>query len=109
MTRRSLVLGWTALGVASRMALAGPAPRIVHTLHGTVRAVDPASRSLTVHARRMEEWMETIEASYSVDNMKLLREVKAGDQIMGQIFEGEMALHHVEIVAVAAPHDPARG
>jgi len=37
-----------------------------------------------------------------VDNEKLLRQVKAGDQIMGKVYDGETALIKVEIVAVAA-------
>jgi hypothetical protein len=46
--------------------------------------------------------MGAITSIYAVDNLKVLREVRAGDQIMGKVFEGEKTLHHVEIVAVAA-------
>jgi hypothetical protein len=108
MTRReigrlsSLVLGGLAAGLSSRKAVAGPVPRIVHTLHGTVVAVDANAHSLTVQARRLEAWMGAITSMYGVDNPKVLREVRAGDQIMGKVFEGETALRHVEIVAVAA-------
>jgi len=108
MTRRemnlvsSFVLGWAAVSVASGRAVAGPVPRIVHTLHGTVVAVDTIARSLTVQARRLEAWMGAITSIYGVDNPKVLHEVKVGDQIMGKVYEGEKALHHVEIVAVAA-------
>jgi len=64
--------------------------------------VDAIAYSLTVKARRLEAWMGAITTIYRVDNQKLLREVKVGDQIMGKVYEGETALHHVEIVAVAA-------
>ena len=85
-------------------AAAGPVPRLVHTLHGTVVTVDTVSQTLTVRALRLEAWMAAITSIYQVDNPKLLREVKAGDQIMAKIKEGETALHHVEIVTlVAAP------
>jgi hypothetical protein len=108
MTRRemnrmsSLVVGWAAASVASGSALAGPVPRIAHTLIGTVVLVDAIARSLTVQARHLEAWMGAITTIYSVDNPKLLREVKVGDQIMGKVYDGETALRHVEIVAVAA-------
>jgi len=107
MTRREmnsvslLVIGWAAVWVASDRAVAGPVPRIVHTLHGTVVAVDAIAQSLTVQARRLEAWMGAITSIYGVDSPKLLREVKVGDQIMGKVYDGETALHHVEIVAVA--------
>jgi hypothetical protein len=70
---------------------------------GTVVAVDAGARSLTVEARHAEPWMESARANYSVGNLKFLREVKAGDQILGHVFEGETELRRVEIVAIAAP------
>ena len=93
-----------ALGAAlmARRAMAGPAPRIAHTLHGTVVAVDAVACKLTVQARRLEAWMGAITSSYAVDNQKVMREVRAGDQIMGKVFDGEAILRHVEIVAVSA-------
>ncbi len=109
MTRRSMnhvssfVLGWAALTAASHRALAGPVPRLAHTLYGTVVGVDATSRSLTVRARRLEAWMSAIVTIYRVDNEKLMREVKAGYQIMGKVFDGETALRDVKIVAVTMP------
>lgn len=113
MTRRemnrvsSLGMGCAALLVVSGRApsgraLAAQAPRIQHTLLGTVVAVDAVARVLTVQARRLEAWMGAITSTYGVDNRKLLLEVRAGDQIMGKLFEGETILRHVEIVAVTA-------
>lgn len=108
MTRReinrmsSFVVGWAAASVVSSSALAGPVPRIAHTLIGTVVSVDAIAHSLTVRARRLEKWMGAITTIYGVDNPKLLRNVKVGDQIMGKVYDGETALRHVEIVAVAA-------
>ncbi len=46
--------------------------------------------------------MGAITSIYTVDNQKVMREVKAGDQIMGKVFDGEVILRHVEIVAVSA-------
>jgi hypothetical protein len=53
-------------------------------------------------ALRREPWMGALTSSYSVDNEKVLREVRAGDQIMGKVYDGETMLHHLEIVAVTA-------
>ena len=39
---------------------------------------------------------------YAVNNQRLLREVRAGDQVMGKVYDGESILRHVEIVAVTA-------
>jgi hypothetical protein len=108
MTRRvmnhaaSFALGWVGLMATTGKALAGPVPRIVHTVHGKVLAVDAIAHSLTVQARRMEVWMGAITTTWRVDNLKVLRQVRAGDQIMGKVYDGETALRHVEIVAVAA-------
>jgi len=97
------VLALSVMITGHENALAGPVPRIAHTVHGKVLAVDAIGHSLTVQARRVETWMGAITAIYKVDNQKLLRQVKAGDQIMGKVFDGETALHHVQIVAVAVP------
>ena len=117
MTRRewyrlcSFAVGGSSLVWMTPAAVAGPAPhspaRVQHTLHGTVIAVDQIAQSLTVQARRLETWMEGVKGTYHVDNVKVLREVKAGDQIMGKLFEGETALHHVQIVAISVPTDIA--
>lgn len=99
MTRREMI---AAVTLMAGKAVAGPVPRIAHTLHGTVIAVDTVDRNLTVHARRLEAWMGAVTSVYAVDNQKVLREVRAGDQIMGKVFDGERILRHVEIVAVSA-------
>ena len=58
MTRRemnhvsSIALGAAAMALMAGRAVAGPVPRIAHTLHGTVVAVDAADCKLTVQARR---------------------------------------------------------
>jgi hypothetical protein len=67
-----------------------------------VIAVDARARSLTVQARRIEAWMEGVTGVWRIDNMKVLREVKPGDQIMGKLYDGENTLHKVEIVAISA-------
>jgi Cu/Ag efflux protein CusF len=91
-----------AMTLMAGRAVAGPVPPIAHTLHGTVIAVDAVDRNLTVQARRIEIWMGAITSIYAVDNEKVLRQVRAGDQIMGKVFDGETVLRQVEIVAVSA-------
>ena len=99
--RSFVLIPITALAI-SGSALAGPFPRITHIVHGKVLAVDAITHSLTVQARRVEAWMAAITTVYQVENAKVLREVKAGDQIIGKVYDGETALLHVQIVAVAA-------
>lgn len=99
---RSFVLIPIAALAISGSALAGPVPRTSHTVHGKVLAVDAITHSLTVQARRVEAWMGSLTTIYHVENAKVLRQVKAGDQIMGKVYDGETALQHVEIVAVSA-------
>jgi hypothetical protein len=101
MTRREMTRMGSFLFGTGVMA-AGSARRIAHTLMGTVVAVDTAGRSLTVHALRQEPWMGALTSVYSVDNSKVLREVRAGDQIMGKVYDGETMVHRLEIVAVSA-------
>lgn len=102
----SIALGAAAMALMASRAMAGPVPRIAHTLHGTVVAVDAVELKLTVQARRLEAWMGAITTIYAVDNQKVMREVRAGDQIMGKVFDGETILRHVEIVAVSARSAP---
>ena len=43
--------------------------------------------------------MGAMTMTYPVDKPEVLKKVKAGDQIMARVYEGDMTLHEVEVMA----------
>ncbi len=91
----------SALGIgflSAALCLGQPAPK-AHMFHGKVEAVDEATKSLKVNGEKVEGWMEAMTMNYKVDDPAVLKKVKAGDQIMATVYDGDYSLHKVQIVA----------
>jgi protein SCO1 len=69
-----------------------------YTFHGKVEAVDESAKSLKVNGDKVEGWMDAMTMSYKVDDAAILRKVKAGDQIMATVYDGDMVLHKVMVM-----------
>jgi len=65
--------------------------------HGKVTAV--SSEGLTVDGDKVEGWMEKMTMIYKVDDPKVLKTVKAGDEINATVYEGDLTLHKVTVAA----------
>ncbi len=64
--------------------------------HGKVTAV--ASDGLTVDGQKVEGWMDAMTMKYKVDDKKVLKQVKAGDEITATVYEGDVTtLHKVQV------------
>jgi Cu/Ag efflux protein CusF len=68
--------------------------------HGKVTAV--ASDGLTVDGAKVEGWMDAMTMKYKVDDTKVLKTVKVGDEIKATVYEGDYTLHKVEVAAKPA-------
>ena len=69
-----------------------------HMFHGKVEAVNANAKSLRVNGEKVEGWMEAMTMDYKVDDPAVLQKVKAGDQIMATVYDGDMVLHKVEVM-----------
>jgi len=91
----------TVLGLALLIAAASwaqaPAGKKSYTFHGKVEAV--SADSLTVNGEKVEGWMDAMTMKYKVDDPKILKKVKPGDEITATVYEGDFSLHKVQVAA----------
>lgn len=69
-----------------------------YTFHGKVEAVDERAQSLKVNGEKVEGWMAAMTMDYKVDDSAVLKKVKAGDQIMATVYDGDYTLHKVKLI-----------
>jgi len=55
-------------------------------------------KGLTVNGEKVEGWMAAMTMNYPVDSPDVLKKVKAGDQIMATVYQGDMTLHNVMVM-----------
>jgi protein SCO1 len=77
-----------------------PAGKKSFTFHGKVEAV--SADGITVNGEKVEGWMDAMTMKYKVDDKKVLKTVKPGDQITATVYEGDSELHKVQVVAKPA-------
>jgi Cu/Ag efflux protein CusF len=98
---KNLYRSIAALSLAFLMAAAAwaqaPAGKKSFTFHGKVEAV--AADGLTVNGEKVEGWMDAMTMKYKVDDPKILKKVKAGDEITATVYEGDTSLHKVQVAA----------
>jgi Cu/Ag efflux protein CusF len=89
------------LGLAVLMAAAclgqAPAGKKTFKFHGKVESV--SADGLTVSGDKVEGWMDAMTMKYKVDDPKVLKTVKAGDEITATVYEGDFSLHKVQVAA----------
>ena len=86
-----------ALLIAAVSWAQAPAGKKTYTFHGKVTAV--ADDGLTVNGEKVEGWMDAMTMKYKVDDPKILKKVKAGDEITATVYEGDFSLHKVQVAA----------
>ena len=101
-TRRHILAG--ALALASLFAANANAQDAAKgkgmTFHGKVEAV--TDKGLTVNGEKVEGWMDAMTMKYKVDDPKILKTVKAGDEITATVYEGDYSLHKVQVAGKSA-------
>ena len=94
------VLAGALLTAAVCLAQATPAKKAL-VFHGKVESVNEVAKSLKVNGEKVEGWMDAMTMDYRVEDPAILKKLKAGDQIMATVYEGDMVLHKVEIMPTA--------
>ena len=69
-----------------------------YTFHGKVEAVDENAKSLKINGEEVKGWMAAMTMDYKVDDNSILKKVKAGDQIMATVYDGDLVLHKVQVM-----------
>jgi Cu/Ag efflux protein CusF len=88
------VLGLALLIAAACLGQTAPAKKS-YTFHGKVESVSPDG--ITVNGDKVEGWMDAMTMKYKVDDPKVLKTVKAGDEITATVYEGDFSLHKVQV------------
>lgn len=68
--------------------------------HGKVESVSPDG--ITVNGDKVEGWMDAMTMKYKVDDPKILKKVKVGDEITATVYEGDFSLHKVQVAGKSA-------
>lgn len=97
---RSVVVSLLACLMAAAAWAQAPAGKKSFTFHGKVEAV--AADGLTVNGEKVAGWMDAMTMKYKVDDPKVLKKVKPGDQITATVYEGDMSLHKVQVAPKTA-------
>jgi Cu/Ag efflux protein CusF len=72
--------------------------RVAHAFRGTVQAVDPAAKTLTVLNENVEGWMMPMSMSYSADKDDVYGKVRVGDKITATVYDGDFKmLYNVQV------------
>jgi Cu/Ag efflux protein CusF len=94
-------MGWV-LTVALLVAQQGG--QKVHDFNGTIEAIDPSARTVTVKGDNVEGWMAAMTMVYRVDKPEVLGQLKKGDRIAAAVHDGDFkTLYEVRIVPGKAP------
>jgi hypothetical protein len=74
--------------------------------HGKIETVDETGKSLNVNDEKGAGWMDAMTMSCKVDDVPVLKRVKAADEIMATVYDGNIALH--EVVVMPKPAGDAK-
>ncbi len=89
---------FAAVLLMAGLCLGQPAAKKSYTFHGQVEGVNAADGSVKVNGEKVEGWMDAMTMDYKVDDPAVLKKVKPGDKIVATVYEGDMALHKVQVV-----------
>ncbi len=96
------MLGCALLLLSTAAAEGQQAGRREFTLRGRVEEVYAGSQSIRVNHEAVEGLMGAMTMTFPVQPSDILRQLKAGDRIIGTLYEGEWTLHNVRIDAEAS-------
>jgi protein SCO1/2 len=88
------ILALTLSMAAACLGQTAPAKKS-YQFHGKVESV--SADGITVNGDKVEGWMDAMTMKYKVDDPKVLKKVKAGDEITATVYEGDLSLHKVQV------------
>src|SRR5579871_15190 len=98
----SVLLAVACVGFVIAIPSAQQAPR-THQFYGTVEAVDPAARTITVNGENVAGWMAAMTMVYRLDQPETIGQLKAGERITATVRDGDFTtLYDVRIVGTKA-------
>ena len=98
----SVLLAVACVGFGIASPSAQQAPR-TYQFHGTVEAVDPAARTVTVNGENVVGWMSAMTMVYRLDKPETIGQLKAGQRITATVHDGDFTtLYDVRIVGTKA-------
>ena len=86
-------------GVLAALSFAQAPAKKSYAFQGTVEKVDRKNGTLTVDGEEVEGWMPAMTMAYHVDNTAVLDEIKRGNRIEATVYERDLTLHDVRVVA----------
>jgi Cu/Ag efflux protein CusF len=102
MKRVQVIAVFGAVVLMAQVCLGQAAPgKKSYTFHGKVESVDESAKSLKVNGEEVKGWMAAMTMDYKVDDSAILKKVKAGDQIMATVYDGDLTLHKVQVMSEA--------
>ena len=100
MNRLTAIFAMALLAASICLAQTTPGKKAL-TFNGKVEGVNESTKSLKVNGEKVEGWMDAMTMDYKVDDPAILKKLKAGDQIMATVYEGDMVLHKVMVMPKA--------
>ena len=73
-----------------------------YVFKGRVEGVNAKEGTLKVNNEKVAGWMDPMVMDYKVDDPAVLKTIKTGDQITATVYDGDMALHKVQVAKPAA-------
>src|ERR1700686_4547493 len=102
MKRVQLIAVFAGAVLMAQICLGQAAPgKKSYTFNGKVESVDESAKSLKVNGEEVKGWMEAMTMDYKVDDSAVLKKIKAGDQIMATVYDGDPTLHKVQVMSKA--------
>ena len=87
-------------GYAEQNKNAPAAAKKEYVFKGKVEKIDSTAKNFTVNGEKVEGWMGAMTMVYVPDKEDVLKKVKAGDQIIAKVYDGDFrTLHDVQVVA----------
>src|SRR2546428_13967740 len=95
---RRLTTVFAGVLFTATLCLGQASAKKTYTFHGKVEAIDESSKSLKVNGEKVEGWMDAMTMDYKVDDPAILKNAKAGDQIMATVYDGDLTLPKVQVM-----------
>jgi Cu/Ag efflux protein CusF len=94
MTRRFVLLSVAALTLGA-CSTQPPAKR--YPMEGTVKALDPAAKTATIAAGKIDDWMEAMTMEYPVKPDGEFAKLKVGDHIKATVVVQDVKIYVTDI------------